>query len=216
LKHFAYKLLLVISMMTLCLIGLDWILETSEIAEGLFGWKLGRFSWPGLRTVEPLWVRHGIGATAFLLPILAAAAGVLAARDTSITTQTRDGGLIRLAPRAIEKVARREIRQNVDDILAVNVMARQGKKQAPALTIHIGVTDRRPVPEVEAKVRAEAERLLRHLLGVADTKQIKVIVHDVAPASKKRRSKATARDSSLPVGVSPRADKSAAVAGKLE
>ena len=63
-----------------------------------------------------MWALVG-GATAVLLPILTAAAGLLAARDNSISAMTSDGGIIQLAPRAIERVVRRDVQKNVEEVL---------------------------------------------------------------------------------------------------
>jgi len=190
LKEFAHKFLLILSLAALLCLGVDWILETTDIGSvvsymldrATFGW-LGSdetFAWPGMRDSVDGWLSVLIGSAAILLPIFTAATGLLVWRDSSITARTEGGGTIRLAPGAIERIVRRDVRANVEEVLSVGVFARQGKRRAPAVTIHVGVTDRSPVPKVEAAVRREAERVLRHLMGVADTKQITVVVHDVS------------------------------------
>lgn len=189
-KAFAHKILLILSLAALLCLGIDWILETTDIGSvmlymldratfGLVGTK-DAVSWPGMRDATGGWLRIAIGTAAVLLPILTAASGLLVWRDSSIRARTADGGVIRLAPGAVERIVRRDVRANVEEVLSVGVYARQGKRSAPAVTIHVGVTDRSPVPTVEAAVRREAERVLRHLMGVADTKQITVVVHDVS------------------------------------
>ncbi len=192
-KEFAYKVLLILSLLTLLALGIDWMLEVSEVFAGFFGWPFERFQWRGLQSAEPWWIPYGIGVAAVLLPILTAASGVLSSRDNSIGTRTADG-VIQLSPKAIEKLVKREVRQNIEEVLDVSAVARQGRRQAPAVRVNIAVTDSVPVPQVEARVKRETERVLNHLLGVADTNQIRIVVHDVSavPARKRRKAERAA------------------------
>ncbi len=181
-KEFAYKVLLILSLLTLLAGGFDFLFSATEFTHYFVG------AWPGLQGAEPLWLRYGIAGAGILLPILTAVTGLLCVRDNSIGTRTANG-VIRLSPKAIEKLVKREVRQNVEEVLDVSATARQGKRNAPAVQVHVALTDTAPVPQVEARVKRETERVLKHLLGVADTNQIRVVVHDVSavPARKRRQ-----------------------------
>lgn len=181
------QLLVAFCLISLFIVGVDWVFELSDLAPTLFG----DVQWRGLRQLEDRDLAFWVGASLMLLPVVTAAAWVLGGRDRSISARTTDGGLIRLSPEAVERAVTRDVRANVLEVLRMRATARQGSK-APALTIHVAVSDRARVPDVEARVRQEAMKSLDEALGVADTKQIKVIVYDIQ-GSKVNRSSALAR-----------------------
>lgn len=168
------QLLVAFCLIVLLLVGVDWVFEQSDLAPTLFG----GVQWRGLRALDDRNLSFMVGVALVLLPMLTAAAWVLGGRDRSIRAKTSDGGLIRLSPEAVERAVTRDVRANVLEVLRMRATARQGSN-APALTIHVAVSDRARVPDVEAKVRREAMKSLDEALGVADTNQIKVIVYDI-------------------------------------
>lgn len=182
------QLLVALCLMALLIVGIDWVLEQSDLAPTLFG----NVQWRGLRDLDDRDLSFWVGAALMLLPILAAAAWVLGGRDRSIRAKTSDGGLIRLAPQAIERAVTRDVRANVLDVLKMRATARQGNN-APALTIHVAVSDRGRVPDIESRVRQEAMKSLDEALGVADPKQVKVIVYDIQSSKVRPSANAMAR-----------------------
>ncbi len=178
-KSFSTKVLVLLSLATLFTLGLDWILESSLTMQGAL-----HLNWEGMRSIDnPLFV-WGIGGAAMLLPLLTVAVWGLFGRDDSIVARTRDGGTIRLKPGAIERVIRREVGANIEDVVTVRATANQGKRRAPAVKVTVEVSDRVSVPEVDDQVRQETLRVLNQLLGVADSTQIKVIVANIKGVGK--------------------------------
>ena len=181
------QLLVAFCLISLFIVGVDWVFELSDLAPTLFG----DVQWRGLRHLEDRDLAFWVGASLMLLPVVTVAAWVLGGRDRSIRAKTTDGGLIRLSPEAVERAVTRDVRANVLEVLRMRATARQGSN-APALTIHVAVSDRARVPDIEARVRQEAMKSLDEALGVADTRQIKVIVYDIQ-GSKVGRNAALAR-----------------------
>lgn len=174
----ASRLLLAFCLAALFLIGVDWLLETSDLTFWLFG-KHG--AWQGMRSLPDGGWSLAIGVALVLLPVLAASAWVLVGRDSSIRARAKDGDLIRLRPEAVEHAVARAVRDKVEEVLRVRCEARQGRNQAPAVRVHVAVVDAVPVPELRTRVRAASVEVLKHLLGVADAEQVHVVVHDIQP-----------------------------------
>jgi len=175
LRSLLIRLLFTFALLTLFVLGVDWVLEAS----GLTTLIRHDAVWPGLRQLKQPHLSMGIGVAAMLLPVFAAAAWLLWGADSSISANSTEGDTIRLAPDAIERTLRREIKANVLDVIDASAYARQGKNGAPAITVNAVVSDREPTPKLEHAIRAETVRVLRHLLGVADTSQVKVVITDV-------------------------------------
>lgn len=201
-KRAVLTLLCSLSLLALFVVGVDWLFETSGVLnEVLFGRAT---AWQGVRATGTETLQFGIAAALFLLPVLTAAAWLLCGRDDHITARANDGDLIRLAPAAIERVVNREVRARVAEVIKVGATARQGNRQAAAVTVHVAVSDRYPVPEVRTHVRTETMRVLKQLLGVADAEQVRVVVHDIkgaggrAAAPRRSSSKAKGAAKSLP------------------
>jgi hypothetical protein len=194
LKKTAFSLLLVLSLVTLFVLGVDWVLETSGVARELFG--LTAAEWPGLRNLREQWAVWALGAAAMCLPVLTAAVWVLAGRDDHIVASSPTGDVIRLAPAAIERVVDREIRSNVVDVVRVKSLATQGPGRTPRVRVNIAVSDRVDVPSVERATREEAVKALRTLLGMGEQEHVRVVVYDVKGAagapSKPRRERPAA------------------------
>jgi hypothetical protein len=117
-----------------------------------------------------------------LLPLLALASWLLIGRDDSIRARAKDGDLIRLQPEAIERSVTRAVKEKCEEVIKVRAEARQGKRLAPFVRIHVAVLDTLPVPQVRTNVRAVAVEVLDHLLGLSDPRQVHVVIHDIANA----------------------------------
>jgi hypothetical protein len=180
-KRLAPRLLTVLSLALLFLVGCDWLFSTSGLTPMILG---DQAQWPNWRSLlEPTeqWI---VTITLLLLPMLTAATWLILGRDYSIRTVTATGDVIRLAPGAIERIVCRDVKANVPEVLRVNTKARQGRK-GPAVVVNIAASDKTPVPKIDADVRRETLKVLQHLLGAAESSQIRVIVYDVQGVSAK-------------------------------
>lgn len=176
-KPIAFRILIVLSLATLLILGVDWVLERSGLVLGVDG--LGYGEWPGLRSLESAFLAWIPGIAAVALPILAAAAWLLVGRDDSIVATSAAGDEIRLAPSAIERVVVREVRLHVAAVLRVGAVATQGPKRTPRVVVNVAASDRAPIPEVERAVRKHAVRALEQLLGIGSDEHVRVVVHDI-------------------------------------
>ncbi len=178
-KRLAPRILTVLSLALLFLVGCDWLFSTSGLTPLILGEQAQWPNWRSLLGVTEQWI---VTATLLFLPMLTAATWLLLGRDYSIRSITPSGDVIRLAPGAIERIVCRDVKANVPEVLRVNAKARQGKK-GPAVLVNIAASDKVPVPRIDADVRRETLRVLQHLLGVAESSQIRIIVYDVQGVS---------------------------------
>jgi len=182
-RKLALRVLAALSLATLFVLGVDWVLQASEFLESLF--TNSPDGWPGLRELESRTVVLGSGCAAMILPVLTAAVWVLAQRDSSIVGRTADGGVIRLSPEAIERLVTRRVRADAPEVVRATSFARQGPGRRPLVTVNVAIGDRTPAPAVEKSVQESALAALRHLFGEAAADSVQVVVYDVVSGRKR-------------------------------
>lgn len=176
-KVFVLRVLVALCLATLLLLGLDWIFSTNW---GLGRWIVGRNAlWDGMQSSVGVWTARAIGVGLVVLPVLTLFAWLLIGRDNSITVKGTDGDAISLAPGAVERAVSARVKKAVAEVVKVDTIARQGSGHRAHVTVNVAVTSDRPVPQVRADVRRVAVDVLKHLLGVADTSRVRVVVFDV-------------------------------------
>lgn len=125
-----------------------------------------------------------LGAMTVVLPALYVAAWAIEARlERGIVGRGRDGADICLAPEAIERAVVREVRADVEEVQSVRACRAVQGRRGPTVTVQVVVSDRRPVPEVQQKVRTVVEGVLTRMIGFADGATIRVLVREVAGAA---------------------------------
>ncbi|MCB2154036.1 hypothetical protein KQI84_04070 [bacterium] len=213
-RKFTVRILMILCLLTLFVIGVDWLMQTS-FRNWIPG---GPEQWPGLAYVpEPL--HTGMGVASILLPILAGAAFTLLGRGDHIEARSGDGDLIRLTPAAIERVVRRDVMSKVEAVTKTGVRACQGRRRTASVTVNVAVSDRSPVPAVEREVRSVTAESLEQLLGTSTTSTIRVIVFDVQSGRvrKKKPKEAKPEKPAKPAKpVEPKKEKKASVAPALK
>lgn len=106
--------------------------------------------------------------------------------ERGIVGKGTEGEDICLTPEAVERAVVREIREKVPEVLKVrSCTALQGRKGA-RVTLRIAISDRSPVPNVQASSRQVVTDVLTRLIGFADASEVRIKVDDVVGAGKTR------------------------------
>lgn len=186
-KTLATRILVGISLIALFIVGVDWVLETTEVTIWVFG---SQGAWRGVRSLEIGWMSVGAGIAFMVLPILTTAAWLLAGRDQHIEAKVTNGKIIRLRPETVERVMQKHLRQRIGgDLRRVSSEARQAGPNRCSVRLNVVLSEGLDVPATVDTIEQQAVRILKEVFKFADASLIKVVVYDLVASEKGGRSK---------------------------
>lgn len=182
----AKNIILLIGLILLIFLGLDILFQM----EGFDAWFRWTGVWVPVASLE-FWPKMILAILCIVLPIFFWATALISRQlSRGIVGKGEGGDDICLTPDAIEQTVVREVRSAVPEVLRVrDCQAVQGR-QAASVMINVIVSDRAPVPNVQARIRQTVEDTLVRLIGYADGSQVRVKVSRIASGASKKRKRA--------------------------
>lgn len=189
-KKTLFKALVVLSVLALFVVSVDWFLAATNFDQ--------RLGWIGLRNLNnPDYLQLIAPVCLVILSVFTIISQLASSAESKLVTKTETGDIIKLNPRAVEKVIKKKILKEVPEVNKATITADQKYTLFFAtdklkIGVAIDVAADTKISNLNTKIKQHTQDVLKQIFGLDDKYIIRVTVYNVSTTRGSRKRKASA------------------------
>jgi len=193
-KKTLFKALVVLSVLALFLVSVDWFLAATNFDQ--------RLGWIGLRNLNnPDYLQLIAPICLVILSVFTIISQLASSAESKLVTKTETGDIIKLNPKAVEKVIKKKILKEIPEVNKATITADQKYALFFAtdklnIGVAIDVSADTKISNLNTKIKQHTQDVLKQIFGLDDKYIIRVTVYNVSTTRGSRKRKASSKEES--------------------